>query len=166
MKKILLLGAFALVSALSFGQKTATTTTTTVDYLNAQARIPQVYVQPLVKPLVATVKILPEYLPQGKHSFSFKLTKKEVERDLGGNLANVQNYGVYKLSDQLNCDMIVGATYNLHSDPDGNYTLEVKGFPAIFDKIETATSSDYEWMKTPGTINLSTDPTIISKVSK
>lgn len=140
---------FALtLSTSAQNQKTQTkyTTTYTQTYENAQARMPQVLVQPLVKPLVCEVEVI----PSKPTSFKLNLTKTKVEKDLEGNLTNVHNYGIFKYTEETQTDMIVGATFHLFSQEDGDYILEIKGFPAKFKNWHTATNSDYEWMRITG----------------
>lgn len=139
---------FFCFSCTVFAQKTKTTYTTTTEtsFENAQARMPQVLVQPLVKPLVCEVEVV-----QGKPDhYEMNLTNTKVEHDLDGNLDNVYNYGVFEFAKATQCDMIVAATFHLKSLEDGGYLLEIKGFPAKFKNWHTATASDYEWMKITG----------------
>lgn len=162
MKKLIAFFAVCAVSLVGYAQRNTTT-----DYLNAQARIPQAFVQPIVKPLVTEVEVLKDYKSKylvSGHKFSISLTKKQVENDLAGNLTDVHNYGVYLLSDDIGCDMIVAPIYNLYTNTQGGYTLEIKGFPANFKNWRTCTPEDYNWMKIDETIRLSTDPTIYTKM--
>lgn len=136
------------ISVSAQNQKTQTkyTTTYTQTYENAQARMPQVLVEPLIKPLVCEVEVVP-----GKPScYTLPLTKNKVEKDLEGNLENVHNYGIFKYTEETQTDMIVAATFHLFSKEDGDYILEIKGFPAKFKNWHTATVQDYEWMRITG----------------
>ena len=152
MKRLLIL--FAMLATLSVSvnaqnQKTQTkyTTTYTQQYENAQARMPQVLVQPLVKPLVCEVEVV----PTAPTRIEIPMTKQKVEKDLEGNLENVHNYGIFQYTSETKTDMIVAATFHLYSNEEGNYVLEIKGFPAKFKNWHTATTADYEWMKITGT---------------
>lgn len=180
MKKLFILFLLCGVTMVGYAQRTQTTTTTytttKTDYLNAQARIPQALVQPLVKPLVAEVQVVPpaeyansEYLVRGDktgHKFVVRLTGQEVEVDMGGNLEDVQNYGVYKVTDEIGCDMLLAPVYLLKGNSQDGYVLEIKGIPAKFAKIASATPADYEWMKIPHAIELSTNPAIFTSIKK
>lgn len=134
------------VSAQNQKTQTKYTTTYTQTYENAQARMPQVLVQPLVKPLVCEVEVV----PSKPTSYTLNLTKNKVEKDLEGSLENVHNYGIFKYTTDTQTDMIVAATFHLYSKEDGDYVLEIKGFPAKFKNWHTATNADYEWMKITG----------------
>lgn len=145
---------FILIALISFSctafaqkqTKTTFTTKTETSFENAQARMPQVLVQPLVKPLVCEVEVV-----QGKPDhFELNLTAVKVEHDLDGNLDNVYNYGVFEFAKSTQCDMIVAATFHLKSLETGGYLLEIKGFPAKFKNWHTATNADYEWMRITG----------------
>ncbi|MCQ2244430.1 MAG: hypothetical protein MJZ32_09235 [Bacteroidaceae bacterium] len=140
---------FALTLSISAQKQTTQTkytTTYTQAYDNAESRMAQVLVQPLVKPLVCEVEVV----PSKPTSFKLNLTKTKVEKDLEGNLTNVHNYGIFKYTEATQTDMIVAATYHLYSTDDGDYVLEIKGFPAKFKNWHTATNSDYEWMRITG----------------
>lgn len=138
---LVLCGTFA---STSYAQRT---TTTTISYQNAQARMPQVLVQPLVQPLVVEARVM----PQAPKTFTLSLTMQKVQ-DLGGDPESVHNYGVFKFAESTNADMIVGATFDLHSVEGGNgFELVIRGFPAKFENWHTATKEDYEWMRLTGT---------------
>lgn len=138
-----LCSVFALGANAQKQTRTEYTTTTTTAYENAQARIPEVYVQPRVAPLVCEVEII----PGATNSFSTTMSKQKVEKDLNGNLENVRMYAVYLFTEKTNSDMIVAATYHIQSQNDGSYVVDVKGFPARFTNWHTATKDDYEWMR-------------------
>lgn len=158
MKKVFLLLSVFVTAVCAQAQKTQTVTRTTAhsetNYQFAQARMPQVLVQPIVQPLIGEVKVLTDK----SKKFRLELTQSKVERDLDGKLENIHNYGIYMWTDDADCDMIVGATYNFYTNPnakpDGSdyYILEIKGFPANF--IPTAWRSckatDYDWMRITG----------------
>ena len=132
----------------SFAQKTVTTTKTS--YQNVQARMPQVLVQPLVKPLIAEVKVIED----AKTKHTLYLTSQEVI-DLGDNLESTHNYGIFKFAEAVGADMIVAATFDFHTSKksegeQGDFTLVIHGFPAKFTKWYTATPADYEWMRITG----------------
>lgn len=138
---LVLSGSFA---STLYAQKTTTTTTS---YQNAQARMPQVLVQPLVQPLVVEARVM----TQAPNSFTLPLTVQKV-KDLGDNLESVHNYGVFKFAESTNADMIVGATFDFHTVEGGSgYELVIRGFPAKFENWHTATKEDYEWMRLTGT---------------
>lgn len=151
MKKywFLLLGSMIGMSASA--QKTQTTTTTAhseTTYQYTQARMPQVLVEPLVKPLVVEVQVM-ENAPT---FWKKQLSRFKVENELEGKLENVYNYGIFLYTEDTKSDMIVAATYNFYTNPnrtndDDWYILEIKGFPAKFTEWRTATTADYEWMK-------------------
>ena len=131
-----------------FAQKT---TTTTVSYQNTQARMPQVLVQPLVQPLVVEARGIKD----APTSFKITLSAQKVA-DLGSgattDIESIHNYGVFKFAESTNADMIVGATYDLHTIDNGSsYELVIRGFPARFENWHTATKEDYEWMQLTGT---------------
>ena len=159
MKKIYILFILSAVPFIVSAQRTRTVETTTAHsetkYQFTQARMPHILVQPIVQPLVGEVKVLTDK----SKKFILPLSKSKVEKELDGKLENVHNYGVYKWTDEADCDMIVGATYNFYTNEkstDENidyYILEIKGFPANF--IPTAWRSckptDYDWMRITGT---------------
>jgi len=141
MKRILLSIAVLASATTVFAQKSTT------KYQFTQAREPQVWVEPAIKPLVAEVEVL-----EGRDTeFTLGpevLTNEFVEVALRGEVENVRNYGTFAWTKKEKCDMIVAATYNLYSSPDGSgYVLEMKGFPAKFKNWHPATQADYEWMK-------------------
>lgn len=138
-----LCSVFALGANAQKQTRTEYHTTTTTTYENAQARIPEVYVQPRVAPLVCEVEIIPGAI----NSFSTTMSKQKVEKDLNGNIENVRMYAVYLFTEKTNSDMIVAATYHIQSQDDGSYVIDVKGFPARFTNWHTATKEDYEWMR-------------------
>lgn len=152
MKKILFAAIFSVLCTSLCAQKTETRTTTTshseTTYQYTQARKPQVWVEPLVKPLVVEVQVI-----EGAPTFWKKaLSRHKIEVELDGNLENVYNYGIFLYTEDTKSDMIVAATYNFYTNPartgdDDWYILEVKGFPAKFKNWHTATPDDYEWMK-------------------
>lgn len=151
MKKFLLIIACCMIGMSASAQKTTVTTTTAhreTTYQYTQARKPQVWVEPLVKPLVVEVEIMKEQPTFWKTT----LPKYKVEDDLDGKIENVYNYGIFLYTDATNSDMIVAATYNFYTNPKRTneedwYVLEIKGFPAKFKEWHTATTADYEWMK-------------------
>lgn len=131
------------IASTSFAQRTTTTTS----YQNAQARMPQVLVQPLVQPLVVETQVMKDV----PNTFTLALTAQKV-KDLGDNLESVHNYGVFKFAESTNADMIVGATFDFHTVDGGTgYELVIRGFPAKFANWHTATKDDYEWMRLTGT---------------
>lgn len=130
--------------------RTEVRTTTTTSYENAQARIPEVYVQPLVKPLVCEAEII----PGAKTKFTTTMTSEQI-RSLDGNPENIRMYAVYLFTEETKSDMIVAATYHIQSQPDGTYIVDIKGFPARFKNWHTATKDDYEWMRITGDQNMS-----------
>ena len=83
----------------SFAQKTVTTTKTS--YQNVQARMPQVLVQPLVKPLIAEVKVIEE----AKTKHTLYLTSQEVI-DLGDNLESTLYDGIFMVADGVGAAMV------------------------------------------------------------
>ena len=150
MKKVLFT-IFSLILCIgAFAQKTTTTAHTEVTYQFTQARKPQVWVEPLVKPLVVEVEVI-----DGATTFwETKLTKYKVETELEGKLENIYNYGIFLYTQATKSDMIVAATYNFYTNPNrtgehDQYILEIKGFPARFKEWRTARADDYEWMKIP-----------------
>ena len=148
MKKVFFLSlctVFALGASAQKQTRTETRTTTTTTYENAQARIPEVYVQPQVKPLVCEVEVI----KGANTTFSTVMTNQRV-KSLDGNPENMRMYAVYLFTEQEKCDMIVAATYHIQSQDDGSYVVEVKGFPARFKNWHTATKEDYEWMRITG----------------
>lgn len=147
-KAFFLLSLFSVITLGANAQKqtrTETTTTTTTSYENAQARIPEVYVQPQVKPLVCEVEVI----PGANTTFSTVMTGKQV-RSLDSSPENMRMYAVYLFTEQEKCDMIVAATYHIQSQADGSFIVDVKGFPARFKNWHTATKDDYEWMRITG----------------
>ena len=154
MKKILMLFVCCLIGITVFAQKTKTVTTTTAKtdatYQFTQARMPQVWVEPMVKPLVVEVEVI-----QNAPTFWRKtLDRYKVESELEGKLENVYNYGIFLYTEDTKSDMIVAATYNFYTNPNRTgdsdwYIIEIKGFPAKFKNWRTATANDYEWMKIP-----------------
>lgn len=143
MKRIMLSLALLASATMLCAQKSTT------KYQFTQAREPQVWVEPAIKPLVAEVEVLQDR----ETSFTLGpeiLTQEFVEVALRGDVENVRNYGTFAWTKKENCDMIVAPTYNLYSNPAGTgYVLEMKGFPAKFKNWHTATQADYEWMKIP-----------------
>ena len=143
MKKFLLLALCGMFGITAFAQKNSETT-----YQFTQARMPQVLVEPLVKPLVVEVEVIP-----GAPTFWKKtLNRVKVETELEGKLENIYNYGIFLYTEDTKSDMIVAATYNFYTNPahtsdDDWYILEIKGFPAKFTSWHTATPEDYEWMR-------------------
>lgn len=152
-KKLLLLASCAMMSTFIFAQKTQNVTTTTAvqnetTYQYTQARKPQVWVEPLVKPLIVEVEVMKD-VPQFKR---IELARRKVETELEGKLENIYNYGIFLYTADTNSDMIVAATYNFYTNPkrtgdDDWYILEIKGFPAKFKEWRTAKQEDYEWMR-------------------
>lgn len=126
-----------------------TQTTTTTTYENAQARIPDVYVQPVVKPLVCEVEVI----PGAKNEFTTTMTSQQV-KSLNNTVENMRMYAAYLFTEDTKSDMIVAATYHIQSQPDGSFIVSVKGFPAKFKNWHTATRDDYEWMRIGGDNNL------------
>ena len=135
-------------------QKTQTVSTTTAHsettYQFTQARKPQVWVEPLVKPLVVEVDVMKDAPTFWKKT----LTRHKVETELNGAMEEIYNYGIFLYTEDTKSDMIVAATYNFYTNPNRTgdedwYILEIKGFPAKFKEWHTATPSDYEWMKIP-----------------
>lgn len=158
MKKTFLLMSMLVVTICMQAQKTRTVETTTAqsktNYQFTQARMPQVLVEPLVKPLVVEVEVIPTAQTKHKDFYRLPLKKLQVETELDGKLENIHNYGVFRYTQEEGCDMIVGATYNFYTNPeaandeaDDYYVLEIKGFPARFKNWHTATTADYEWMR-------------------
>lgn len=152
MKKILL-SVFCCAAALcASAQKTQTVQTTTAHsettYQYTQARKPQVWVEPQVKPLIVEVDVMQEAPTFWKKT----LSRHKVEVELNGQLDNINNYGIFLYTEETKSDMIVAATYNFYTNPDRTgdsdwYVLEIKGFPAKFKQWHTATPQDYEWMR-------------------
>lgn len=154
MKKLLLLVTCCVIAVSSFAQKTQTVSRTTAHtdatYQFTQARKPQVWVEPMVKPLVVEVEVIKEAPTFWKKA----LGRYKVETELEGKLENVHNYGIFLYTKDTNADMILAATYNLYTNPDRTgdsdwYIIEIKGFPAKFKNWRSATDADYEWMKIP-----------------
>lgn len=154
MKKFLVLVSCCMMGLGASAQKTVTTTTTTAhtetSYQFTQARMPQVWVEPIVKPLVVEVEIIEGAPTRWKR----ELSKQKVEKELEGKIENIYNYGVFLYTEEpdVQADMIVAATYNFYTNPNHKneedmYILEIKGFPAKFIKWHTAKPDDYEWMK-------------------
>lgn len=145
---------FILLTLVTIGasaQKTTTTTTTSQKnlYQFTEARMPQVLVEPLVKPIVAEVKVIEE----ANTYYEKDLSAEEVDA-LQGKVENIYNYGIFCWTKDAKCDMIVAATYNFFTNPnpvksDGSdaYKLEIKGFPAKFVKWRDLTPADYDWMR-------------------
>ena len=151
MKKIFLMAVLTVGSLSMFAQKTTVTTTTAhseATFQYTQARMPQVSVEPIVKPLIVEVEVI-----NGAPTFwEKKLSKHKVEAELDGKLENVYNYGIFLYTQDAKSDMILAATYNFYSNPQRTseedwYVLEIKGFPAKFTSWHSATPADYEWMK-------------------
>ena len=153
MKKLLFLTICGMICITAFAQKkTKTVTTTTAHnettYRYTQARKPQVWVEPLVKPLVVEVKVIEDAPTFWKK----QLSRHKVESELEGKLENVYNYVIFLYTEDTKSDMIVAATYNFYTNPNRTgdadwYILEIKGFPDKFCEWHTDTPNDYEWMK-------------------
>lgn len=143
MKKFLLSVACCMIGISASAQKTETT------YQFTQARMPQVWVEPLVKPLVVEVEVIKDAPKRWKRN----LPRYKVETELKGDMENIYNYGIFLYTEETNADMIVAATYNFYTNPDRKnnedewYTLEIKGVPAVFKEWRPATPEDYEWMR-------------------
>ena len=154
MKKLLLIVFCCMTSVCVSAQKTQTVSKTTAHseaaYQFTQARKPQVWVEPQVKPLIVEVQVMEDAPTFWKKS----LSRQKVENELEGNLENVYNYGIFLYTEDTKSDMIVAATYNFYTNPERQgdvdwYILEIKGFPAKFKNWHTATPDDYEWMRIP-----------------
>lgn len=154
MKKFLFFAICCLVGMNVLAQKTQTVTTTTAHtdatYQFTQARKPQVWVEPIVKPLVVEVEVI----PTAPTFWKKVLGRYKVETELEGKLENVHNYGIFLYTEETQSDMIVAATYNVYTNPNRTgdhdwYIIEIKGFPAKFKNWRSATTADYEWMKIP-----------------
>lgn len=150
MKKFFLMAFLAGGFLSASAQKTTVTTTTArseTTYQFTQARKPQVWVEPLVKPLVVEVEII-----NGADTFWSETLSEEKVKTLDGNIENIYNYGIFLFTEKTHSDMIVAATYNFYTNPkrsssEDQYILEIKGFPAKFVNWHTARTEDYEWMR-------------------
>jgi hypothetical protein len=76
--------------------------------------MPQVHVDPLVKPLIVEVNVMDD----APHFWKKALSRRKVEVELDGKLENVYNYGIFLYTEDTKSDMIVAATYNFYSNPD------------------------------------------------
>jgi hypothetical protein len=139
MKKVLLFTVAALCSVVAYAQKE-------VKFQDTQARLLDVSSNAYVKPLTVELKVMSE-----KHiSEVIKLTAQDV-RDMNGDIANIRSFAVYRASRLHDCDVIVAATFNIHSVPEG-IEVNIIGYPANFVNWKTASQADYEWIRMEKTI--------------
>ena len=107
MKKFLFFVACCVIGMSASAQKTVTVSKTTAHtdatYQYTQARKPQVWVEPMVKPLVVEVEVIKDAPTLWKR----QLARHKVERELEGKLENVYNYGIFLYAQDTNADMIV-----------------------------------------------------------
>lgn len=143
MKKTLLIGAALLCSIAGFAQKTV------YHFQDTQARQLDVLTHAYVKPLTVELEIK----SQTHQEWTVPLTNKEVEQMIAtttgeGQVDNIRNFAIYKITKDEHCDVIVAPTINVKSNDDGSgFTVTVIGFPANFVKWKTATEADYEWIR-------------------
>ena len=72
-------------------------------------------------------------------------TKEDVSA-MGGDLSNIRANGLYRSSKKHNADIIVAPMFNLQSDKDGVYRLEVIGYPGNFVNWKSLEAKDSVWM--------------------
>lgn len=140
MKKFRLLTLFAIMAIF------CSCATLKTSFSDTQARVQDVHTAAYAKPL--TVELVVDTL-RGKVSDVWTFTKKEIEVDMRGDLANIRSRAVYLSSQKHNADVIVAPMFNVETTEDGdNYNVTVTGFPACFKNWRPAQESDYEWIRT------------------
>ena len=135
MKRTVFLMIALAMCTISFAQKSE------FRFQATQARLLDVMSNAYVKPMTVELQIL----KTKRVSEVIKLTKQEVEQDMKGDLENIRSYAVYRASQIYDCDLIVAATFNIKTVPDG-YEINIVGYPANFINWKTATPEDYEWI--------------------
>ena len=144
MKRISFMMLALMLCCASFGQ------TTEFRFRATQARLLDVMSNAYVKPLTVELKV--KY--NTRVTEVIHLSKEEVEVDMKGDLDNIRSYAVYCAAKHKECDVIVAATFNINTVPDG-YEITVIGYPADFVNWKTATQADYEWIRMEKTITTS-----------
>lgn len=145
MKKLFFMVLFACIGVLGVqAQKT------TVEYRDTQARLLDVMSNAYVKPLTVELEIDTTLGTNGRVEEPWRISKKEAEVDMGGDIVNIRSWGVYKTAQRYGADVIVAATFSFGpdpEDPENYYELIVRGYAAKFVNWKTATDADYEWIR-------------------
>lgn len=146
-KKLLFLVSVMFITTTAYAQRTSTT----YHYEDTQARALDMVSMGYVKPLVNEVKV---DAAKGRQKFIISMEKNFVEGDMKGDVANIRSYGVFKASENWQCDVVVAPTFHLFTNETGGYTLEVVGFSGNFVNWRTMTDADLEWIRTtqPSTV--------------
>ena len=125
---------------------------------NSQARVLDVETDAIVRPQVVDLAVLKNLPVEGGVISSNALgrcvwqchySKKEVDA-LKGVYADLRANATFKMCEELNADVILGATYNIKTDDLAGYGIDVKiiGFPAIFTNWrDLDAGKDGEWIR-------------------
>lgn len=121
-------------------------------YEETQARLLDVMANAYVKPL--TVEL--EVTNTKRQTVLVKIPTQRAVNAMKSDPTNWKSYAVYDAARQLrekgiDCDVIVGATFNImfdttSSDPN-NVNITVIGFPAVFKNWKTASEEDMKWIQ-------------------
>lgn len=112
-------------------------------YQSTQARVLEPQSNAYVRPLTVELKVINEQ----RIVDQWPLTP-ELVNAFRGNVEDIRSWGIYMSCKKHNCDVIVAATFNLQSDDTSKgFTLDVVGYPAIYQNWKTATQADYEWIR-------------------
>lgn len=114
-----------------------------VEFKESQARLLEPQQSAYVKPLIVDLKV---DASQGRIHHVVTFSNAQVEA-LKNDISNMRSNALFQTTEKFNADVIVGATFDVQSIPDGSgYTVTVIGYPARYDNWRSVAPEDYGWI--------------------
>lgn len=100
--------------------------TTSVEEHYSQARVLDVQTKSEIKAIQAELKVNPAHVED-----QWIFTREEINA-MGGDLENIHARAAFKTLQKHDADELVAPLYDVHSNPDGSYTVTVRGYVGSF----------------------------------
>lgn len=100
--------------------------TTTVEEHYSQARVLDVQTKSEIKAIQAELKVNPVHVED-----QWIFSGDEIKA-MGGDLDNIHARAAFKTLQKHDADELVAPLYDVHSNPDGSYTVTVRGYVGSF----------------------------------
>ena len=125
-KSIITLSAVVVAMMMASCDAPKKITTTTVEEHYSQARVLDVQTKSEIKAIQAELRVNPVHVED-----QWIFTREEINA-MGGDLDNIHARAAFKTLQKHDADELVAPLYDVYTNPDGSFTVTVRGYVGNF----------------------------------